>query len=262
MNQFLTKSKILYNDEVGPDLYRLTFEAKEIAETAQPGQFVMVKTAPGTSDDPILRRPFSIHRIDGKRVTILYKVVGRGTRFLATEKKTIDLVGPLGKGFSIPEQGKMALVGGGLGIAPLFFVAQQCVRKARSSLPEDENLILLGAGTAAEFPVVDDFRQLGFKVLTATDDGSAGHHGQVTDLMGTKNMEDQWNVLACGPSPMMRAVSEKCAEKKWECQVALEAAMACGMGACLSCAVQSKDEGSFLHVCKDGPVFKAGDVCL
>ncbi|HID28688.1 MAG TPA: dihydroorotate dehydrogenase electron transfer subunit [Desulfobacterales bacterium] len=256
MNQFLIRAKILENVEVGTNVLRLTFEAEEIAETAKSGQFLMVKTATEASDDPILRRPFSIHRVDGKRVCILYKVVGRGTTILAKQQKVIDLVGPLGNGFSIPEEGRLAIVGGGLGIAPLLFVAQQALRQGRE---EEEIQILIGARTSAEFPVVDDFRQLGLKVRTATDDGSAGHHGLVTELM---DMEGDWTVLTCGPAPMMRAVAKRCEEKNWDCQVSLETTMPCGMGACLGCAVQGKEKHEYKHVCKDGPVFKAGDVCL
>ena len=256
MHQFLTRAKILENVEVGPNLFRLTFEAEEIAETAKAGQFVMVKTATEASDDPILRRPFSIHRVDGKRVFILYKVVGRGTKILTKQQKEIDLVGPLGNGFTIPEEGSLAIVGGGLGIAPLLFVAQQAIRQGRE---EEEILVLIGARTSAEFPVVDDFRKRGLKVRTATDDGSAGHHGLVTELM---DMEGEWTVLTCGPAPMMRAVSKRCEEKNWECQVSLETTMACGMGACLGCAVQGNAKLEYKHVCIDGPVFKASDVCL
>ncbi len=256
MKQFLTKAKIIENVEVGPKVLRLTFEAEEIAETAKAGQFVMVKTATEASDDPILRRPFSIHRVEGKRVCILYKVVGRGTTILAKQQKEIDLVGPLGNGFSIPEKGNLAIVGGGLGIAPLLFVAQQAIRQGRK---EEEIQILIGARSSAEFPVVDDFRQRGLKVRTATDDGSAGHHGLVTELM---DMEGDWTVLTCGPAPMMRAVAKKCEEKNWDCQVSLETTMACGMGACLGCAVQGNVKHEYKHVCKDGPVFQASDVCL
>ena len=256
MKQFLTKAKIIENVEVGPKVLRLTFEAEKIAKIAKSGQFIMLKTATESSDDPLLRRPFSIHRVDGKKVSILYKVVGRGTTILAKQQNEIDLVGPLGNGFFIPEEGSLAIVGGGLGIAPLLFVAQQALRQGYN---KEEIQILLGARTSAEFPVVDDFRQMGLKVRTATDDGSAGHHGLVTELM---DMEGDWTVLTCGPAPMMRAVAKKCGEKKWDCQVSLETTMACGMGACLGCAVEGNVKHEYKHACKDGPVFQATDVCL
>jgi dihydroorotate dehydrogenase electron transfer subunit len=256
MKQFQLKAGVKENSEVCPGVFRLTFISREIAGTAGPGQFLMVRVARPPAIEPVLRRPFSIHRIDDEQVSILFKVVGRGTEILSREINEIDLLGPLGNGYTIPAQGNLALIGGGLGIAPLLFLAQRCQQQERAG----QLLILLGAGTATDMPAIDDFRQLGLPVKLATDDGSAGHHGFVPELMADNMEKGDWSVMTCGPQPMMAGVARQCAANGWQCQVSLETTMACGMGACLGCAVQGRSRESYLHVCKDGPVFAAEDV--
>ncbi len=251
-------AEVTKNVEVGPGIFCLTFTSRELAREARPGQFIMLKVSSAPMIDPVLRRPFSIHKVEGDQVSILFKVVGRGTEILAGENHEVDLLGPLGNGYTIPAKGYLALVGGGLGIAPLLFLAQYCIKLRK----DERTLILLGARTAAELAPIKDFRKLGFPIELATDDGSAGHHGFVTHLM-TDNMEGaDWTVVTCGPQPMMRGVAEQSAANGWECQVSLESVMACGIGACLGCAVRAKNNDSYLHVCRDGPVFNAEEVIL
>ena len=258
MKQFQLLARVNKNIEVCPGIYCLTFTSKEMAQEARPGQFLMLKVSCPPMIDPVLRRPFSIHKVEGDQVSILFKVVGRGTEILAREKHEIDLLGPLGNGYTIPEKGSLALVGGGLGIAPLLFLAQYCMKLRKN----ERTLILLGARTAIELTAVNDFRKLGFPIELATDDGSAGHHGFVPHLMTEKMEGADWSVVTCGPQPMMRGVAEQSAAKGWECQLSLETVMACGIGACLGCAVRAKNNDSYLHVCKDGPVFDAAEVIL
>lgn len=268
MTEFKLEAEVLRNEKITSGITRLTLAAPEIAAAATPGQFVMVK-AGRAGDQPLLRRPFSIHAnlADGK-IQLLFKTVGKGSLYLSTRRPGdyLSLVGPLGRGFALPVQAEnICLVGGGMGAAPLYYLATQIL--AGGGKPEDLN-VLLGAATASEVEALgNDFSTLGVTVFIATDDGSMGHHGLVTDLLkGKLNLAQQWSVFSCGPQPMMRAIASYCLEKRWPCQVSLETMMACGISACLGCAVassydyQTANNKAYLHVCKDGPVFAAGDV--
>ena len=146
-----------------------------------------------------------------------------------------------------------------MGIAPLYFLAREILRTANPP----QCIVLLGARTAAELgPLPRNFMDLGVTTHLATDDGSLGHHGFVAELLPQHlDPELKWTVCACGPHPMLKAVAGQCRKQGWKCQVSLEAMMACGIGACLGCAVPGADlSGPYLHVCKDGPVFKADEV--
>ncbi len=260
MPPYQLKAQIIRAETLAPDLYRLTFLAPDLAAEAKPGQFVMLRVGEGA--DPLLRRPFSIHQVTASGwVQVLIKVVGKGTRLLATLAlgQTVDVVGPLGNRFSLHTSHHICLVGGGVGIAPLYFLARELQR----SNPPAAVVPLLGARTAAELrPLADDFVALGLTPRLATDDGTLGHHGLViahlSELMATPA---PWIVYCCGPYPMMRAVAKICREQGWACQVSLETMMACGLAACLGCAVPAADlAGPYKHVCKDGPVFGAEEV--
>src|SRR3989339_347401 len=255
MNKYEEQAEVLRQEQLMPEIFRLTLRAPEIAANARPGQFVMVQTSPGY--DPLLRRPLSIHQTIGHdQVQLLYKVVGKGTRLLATMTagQQLNLTGPLGHGFELAASKAICLVGGGMGIAPLYFLAREILR---NTCPP-KCVVLLGARTAAELgPLPGNFMDLGVTTHLATDDGSLGHHGFVAELLLQHlDPELKWTVCACGPHPMMKAVAGQCRKQGWECQVSLEATMACGIGACLGCAVpQAELSGPYLHVCKDGPVF-------
>jgi len=245
---------------VTPDICRLTMAAPEIATAAEPGQFVMVRL-PGEGQDPLLRRPFSIHQVNDTTVQILLKVVGRVTRQLAALQpgEKIDLLGPLGRGFRLdPLPAGACLVGGGIGAAPLRLLARQLGRR----LPAEKIVVLLGARNRIEVTALaETFAELGCQVQIATDDGSAGHHGLVGDLLTALATPEPMTVYACGPHPMLAGVAGICRQKQWRCQVSLETMMACGVAACLGCAVAPADPAAgYLHVCKEGPVFEAGEV--
>ena len=261
MEHSLTRlSEVVRTEALGCDIFRLTVMAPQIADQARPGQFVMVQTAPG--QDPLLRRPFSIHQVSGSgTVQILFKVVGRGTKILAETKEGdfLSVFGPLGKGFTSSKQNKICLIGGGMGIAPLLFLGKWLLRSGFSGNLE----VLLGARNGDEInPLKEDFVHLGINPAIATDDGSAGHHGLVTELMlQVMDPGEEWQVLTCGPYPMMRGVAEVCKGMNWPCQVSMETMMACGMGACLGCAISKpNDLHSYQHVCKDGPVFEMSEI--
>lgn len=213
-----------------------------------PGQFVQVRV--DDSPSTYLRRPISIHDVDFQKneIALLVQQVGEGTRHLAQSEtgKYINMVLPLGKGFTISEKGeKVLLVGGGIGIAPLYYFAK--VLNDNGIRPT----LLLGGKSESELIRLADYQQLGDTFMT-TEDGSLGEKGFVT-------MHSAWQkqsfdkIYVCGPKPMMKAVAKLADEKGIWCEVSLENLMACGLGACL-CCVEDTVDGN-LCVCKEGPVF-------
>jgi dihydroorotate dehydrogenase electron transfer subunit len=252
-------SEIISNRKVAENTFLMALDSPEIASIAIPGQFVMVRVGNGL--DPLLRRPFSLCGIDGEsRIFCLYRVVGRGTSILSRMNtgETLSVLGPLGKGFPAPEKQEHALlVAGGMGIAPLIFLSEK-IKSALSGF-------FAGYGSSRDLVPFADLNLGDSKVSIATEDGSAGHKGLVTDLLeaGLVQLpEGMPRVYACGPLPMLKAVSAITAGKNVPCQVSLEASMACGLGACQGCAVKVGLDGGteYGHVCQDGPVFDANVV--
>jgi dihydroorotate dehydrogenase electron transfer subunit len=222
-----------------------------------PGQFVML--SPGARgaaqrDDPLLPRPMAVYRQrDGSQIEVLYKVHGRGTALLAEVQpgQRVRVVGPLGRAFPLPEAGERALlVGGGTGVASLYELAARAVASGPVS-------VLLGARGAGDLMGVDDFAALGVDLRLATEDGSLGHGGLVTDLLREALAQGgPARVYACGPTPMMRVAAELAAGAGQPALVSLENPMACGFGVCLGCAAPLAG-GGFGLVCRDGPIFEA-----
>ncbi len=254
MNQ--VGARVLENTAIVPGVYRLHIEVPTIAKAAKPGQFVMVRV--GQTLDPLLRRPFSIHAVyDSKTVLILYRVIGKGTNLLANVIKgeSLDIVGPLGRGFAWQEESRAVLVAGGMGIAPLFALAQFISRKGAGG----ETSVLIGGRNEADTFCVEELRSMGLRVQVATEDGSRGKRGLVTDLITKRIVNSRPVLYTCGPYPMLRAVADLAIGRGLSCQVSLENFMACGVGACLGCVAEMKD-GSLIRVCKEGPVFEAKGV--
>ena len=213
-----------------------------------PGQFVQVRVA--GSPSTYLRRPISIHDVDFKQneVSLLVQQVGEGTRHLAAANvgDLINIVLPLGNGFSMPEKAdKVLLVGGGIGIAPLYYLAK--VLNEKGIRPT----LLLGGKTQTDLLRLADYEQFGQTFVT-TEDGSLGEKGFVT-MHSVWQKQSFDKIYVCGPKPMMKAVAKMAAEKEVWCEVSLENLMACGLGACL-CCVEDTIEGH-VCVCKEGPVF-------
>jgi dihydroorotate dehydrogenase electron transfer subunit len=245
-------ANVVSNREIMPGTHAISFRAPEIAGTARPGEFLMVRCS--DDQDPLLRRPFSVHRvIDGVEVVVLYNVVGRGTWLLSQirEGDRVDLLGPLGEGFRLDRASRrILLVAGGVGIAPLVFLANVALEEGR------EVVMLVGAPTASlVYP--RSLLPSAARVVTATEDGSEGRRGLATDMM-CELVDDVDQVFACGPVGMYRSMAEQtCLEGK-PVQVSLEAIMGCGVGACYGCTIRT---GSVLRqVCRDGPVFELGDI--
>lgn len=250
------KAKIISNQRFKENYWHLEFESGLIAKNASPGQFVNIKIGNGL--EPLLRRPLSIHRITGARVKLFYEVVGGGTQILSKRKsgEFLDVIGPLGRGFdyrriSKTGPGRNILVAGGMGVAPLFFLAE--------TIKASKPLVLIGAKTKRQILCAQEFKRLGCSLKLATDDGSSGFKGRVTDLLKIIVTQTRPSGLfSCGPRLMLKAVSEIACEHKINAQLSLEEHMACGIGACLGCVVATKD--GYKRVCKDGPVFSSREL--
>ncbi len=257
MPEFQEKTTVVAIERLDTAIYRITVNAPLIAGAAHPGQFVMVRL--GDQLDPLLRRPFSVHQVSGSgTLQLLFKVVGRGTRLLARLEKgqILDCIGPLGRGFALRRKGRICIVGGGMGLAPLYFLAKRLLLLGRDP---DGDVILMGGRTRSEIALLaDDFFDLGYPLQVATDDGSMGYRGMVVELLD-KVLPGIDQVYCCGPWPMMAAAVNRCRQAGVICQVSLETHMACGLGACLGCVVPAAG-GGYAHVCKDGPVFTAGEI--
>ncbi len=264
------KTTILSNQEISPGYYRMKILAPGISDLAQPGQFVMFRSQ--STDEPLLRRPFGIFRVgtlpsdceglpDKEFVEILYKVVGKGTTIMRElhEGDRVELLGPLGRGFELADDGReQILVGGGIGLVPLYMLASQLVKRSKVRL-------LIGGRSRKDVLMVTEFERLGVETYVSTDDGTLGEEGQVTKVLERKLSKfPEAAVYACGPMPMLEAVCRICHSRQVALQVSLEAFMACGVGACLGCVVKgaghSEEHPSYLCTCKDGPVFRADEL--
>ena len=258
MPEYQEKSIVQTCEQFSPSVYRLTLHAPLIAQDAQPGQFVMADVS-GGAFDPLLRRPFSLHQVTTQGdVQILFQVVGKGTSFLSrlAHDDTLSLIGPLGRGFSIDDPNRLCLIGGGMGMAPLLFLAGSIMKHAKMDTPP---IVLLGSGSGDALGTLPaEFAACGCVTSIATDDGSLGHTGYVTDLLSA-HLSTIRKVFTCGPLPMMASVARLCREADVPCEASLETHMACGLGACLGCAVSGAD-GRYKHVCKQGPVFNANEI--
>lgn len=235
------------------DVYSMWIQTG-LAKEAKPGQFISVFSRDGAK---LLPRPISICEIDRKgcRLRIVYRVVGSGTREFSDyhANHRITIMGPLGNGFPLKNK-KAFLIGGGIGIPPMLELAKQLAGEKQMILGYRDQLFLN-----------NEFTDLG-SVYIATEDGSAGTKGNVLDAIREHQLDAEV-IYACGPTPMLRAVKAYAAEHNIECWLSLEEKMACGIGACLACVCQSKEVDHHTNVnnkriCKDGPVFLAGEVEL
>lgn len=255
------QGKVISNIEVKPGYFLMEIKAPLVARHAKPGQFLTIRCSNATS--PLLRRPFGFHRINNSGFKILYEVVGEGTRLLSDKKvgDEIDVFGPLGNGFTVPAKLKdIIIVAGGIGVAPLLALAEKIVNSPQS-IAHRKPLVLLGARTKNDVLCAAEFKKLGCKVKVATDDGSYGFKGMVTDLLKDLllTMDCRLSTLyACGPEAMLERIAVIAAKRKIESYALLEENIACGVGACLGCAIETTS--GYKMVCKDGPVFKLDEI--
>ncbi len=264
------KTIVLSNQEIAPGYFRMRILAPDYTRLAKPGQFVMFRVQRALL--PLLRRPFGIFRAGfmpadcdtmppKEFIEIIYKVVGSGTEIMQGlhQGDPVELLGPLGTGFDTgATRGDNILVGGGIGLVPLYMLAESVAEPARTQL-------LIGGRSRDDVIAVTEFERLGVKTFVSTEDGSLGDAGLVTKVL-EKRLEStpQATVFACGPMPMLRAVAEICRMRGVRLQVSLEELMACGVGACLGCVVKgdghSDAQPNYLCTCKVGPVFYADDL--
>ena len=258
---------VLWNTAVSADTYHLGLSAPERFHRARPGQFVMVQIP--RAPETLLRRPFSIHQLratDGRGSTfeLLYKVVGKGTRALSAcrEGEILPVLGPLGTSFATGNPWKRVfLVAGGIGVAPMPFLAARLVEKG---LPPENCHAFVGGRSQGDLLCVDELTALGLPVTLTTDDGSAGDQCLITHPVETAlEVERPDAVFACGPTPMLACLADILEQRRVFTQISVESMMACGMGACLGCAVPDRNpDAPYRHVCIDGPVFELNQIAF
>ena len=253
------QATLIHREKLDDGHYLLTLDCAEVASAAQPGQFVHLRVGDGT--DPLLRRPLSIMlaQADRGELQMLVRTVGRGTGIVAThdEGTQYDLLGPLGNGWSIPEgEAPVLLVAGGIGVAPLIFLADN----TRLAEPQPYVRGLFGGLTEDALVCWTEFASRCDEFVVVTEDGSAGETGLVTDVLAPDLERDRpAKVFACGPDGMLAAVARICADAGVPCEVSMEQWMGCGVGACLGCAIPSA-AGGYVRVCTEGPVFDATQI--
>ena len=250
----LQNAEIISQTEVAPGIRSMILAAPHVAQTARPGQFIEIAIDDGAH---ILPRPLSICHTEASagHVRIVYGVKGKGTAWLAKRRKgeSLRVTGPLGKGFTLSHARAQAVAGGGIGIPPLLMLCKQI----KAACPDGTLTAYLGF--RADPFLTADFEALGITVKVATDDGTAGFHGNVAQLVAKE--ETPLDMLyACGPAVMLSALAAYADRQCIPCQVSLEEKMGCGIGACMSCAVRVKsadriDGWAYQRVCAEGPVF-------
>ncbi|WP_425448989.1 dihydroorotate dehydrogenase electron transfer subunit [Dethiothermospora halolimnae] len=253
--KFIEDVVITKNENIVEDIYVMEFISKNIAKTSYPGQFLQVKV--NEFNEPILRRPISINEIkkEEDKVVIYYKVIGKGTKAMANlkVKDQMNVLGPIGTGFDTDYKNKnIAIVGGGIGIAPLLELAK--------ALKDNNIYTYLGYN---DNPYLNrEIDKYSKKNIISTTTGREGYKGFVTDLF-EKDIEkiDFDIIFTCGPKPMIKKVMDLAKKHNVKCQVSLEERMACGIGACLGCSIEIAD-GSMKKVCVDGPVFWSNEVII
>jgi dihydroorotate dehydrogenase electron transfer subunit len=258
------KSMVLSNVEVSPGYFRMRMTAPADLLESAPGQFLMVRVLDAI--DPLLRRPFGLFDVGtftpeyaycGTQcyAEILYKVVGKGTKRLSSlhHGDLLDVLSPLGKGFQTGPSGEAKLlVGGGIGLAPLYYLAKALVQKG------EKVRLFAGGRNRDDILCITEFERLGVETYVSTDDGTLGESGLVTEVL-ERHLGAGTRIFACGPTPMLKAVALMAQSHGVPCQVSMEAYMACGVGACLGCVMKganhSDETPDYRCVCKDGPVF-------
>ena len=257
----LVTGEVVSKTQVAAGHFQMGLLCPHIAQNAAPGQFIQVRV--NRLYDPLLYRPLAVYRTRGDAFEILFKVVGKGTRLLAEKRvgDTLDIIGPLGTGFPMDDDFQLAmLVAGGMGIASLMALAEMMVGR--------QIIALIGASTRDKIVGEKELLALGAEVRIATEDGSAGHRGMVSELLKEILLKERATtvtrrIFACGPTPMLKAVAQIAAQHKIPAHVSLEERMACGVGACLGCACEVVSPGGKIQykmVCVDGPIFDVQEI--
>lgn len=252
--------KVLEHTDIGSGYRYLALEAPRIVAASEPGQFVHVKVP--ALEMSALRRPFSIFNAENGKLELLYKTVGRGTAALNGAKAgdTLEVMGPLGHGFPTTCSAVPLLVGGGFGVAPLYFLARMLLKRGENApVPK----LFVGGRTKTDLLALDRFEKLGVEIHPATNDGSAGVKGLVTDplddeMIALKNAGKPFELFACGPDPMLKAVALRATGANVSGWISIDRHMICGVGACYAC-IQKTVRGNS-RCCIEGPIFRAEDL--
>ena len=246
--------RVSANRQIQGDYFQLDLTIPEIPALAKAGQFVHLLIP--DFEHRVLRRPFSIYDVDAEasRLSLVYKVVGEGTRRLSCveEGASLDVMGPLGNGFS-PLDDSGVIVAGGFGCAATYLLAKRASAKP---------LVLIGGRTAGDILLKKEYEELGCKVCISTDDGSMGMKGRVTELLEREFVSGKTcRAAACGPIPMLKALAAVLERLGMEGELSMDNAMCCGVGACFACVTKVKDDSEqgwrYARVCSEGPVFPA-----
>jgi dihydroorotate dehydrogenase electron transfer subunit len=266
---FQTDGTVIKNRRVKSLYFILEIDCPPIANTIKPGQFIMLKVSDDSS--PLLRRPFSVyksypnnHPEKNKRgcLFIYYKEVGKGTQKMTTLKKgqKLNLIGPLGKGFtfpSLPCSGNIILIGGGVGIVSLYPIAE--------ALKTRKLFVFIGGKTKDDILCLEDFKKHHSKIFVATEDGGLGYRGTVIDLFFSQRKiftkKEKYYLYSCGPVAMLKSLARIVKLRNFICQASLEARMGCGFGACWGCVIKTnRPHTPYQRVCQEGPVFPLKDI--
>ncbi len=283
-----TEAEIISNERLAEDCWRIALDAPQIASEVKPGQFINIKIL--KNNDPILRRPFSVFRSVKRNgvaigVEVIYKVVGRGTEDLShlCPGEKLDIIGPIGHGFERNQSKKVhVLIAGGVGSSSLFMLGEEISRLAKEK--KLELYILLGAQAKNALILENEFNALNARVMVATDDGTYGYHGLVTDNLRNAfergSIPADCAIYACGPEPMLKTLSRMHQDYGFPAQIAMERRMLCGIGACVACVCKVDKKGvlkyrdipsshiqlspeedfGYALVCQDGPVFNIEEI--
>ena len=256
------QAELLEKIKLKENIYHFKVKEPQIVKNSKPGNFIEIRVTDQV--EPFLRRPISIYNLDKENgiLEFIFQVKGKGTDLLSRKQigDKIDIIGPLGYGtFKIDKYNKLAVIGGGIGIFPLYELAKEAKAEKK------EVHCYLGFRNQDSVMLEKEFEEVTDNLLITTDDGSYAKKGFAIDyLMEDMTTENYDCIYACGPLPMLKAVQKYALENNIECQLSLEEKMACGLGVCLGCAVKTakspKEAPEYFHVCKGGPVFQAKDV--
>lgn len=270
-------AEVIENVELAEGTWRIRVDCPDLAARVTPGQFVMLRLS--GSDDPLLGRPLAMYEVvlDGAgkpwALDVAYLVVGKMTGRLARLRAgdRLDLWGPLGNGFSVQTVDHLVMIAGGIGQTPFLSLSQEALghrsygTDAARTGRAGRVTLCYGARSERFLAGIDDFRDAGIDVHVATDDGSAGHHGLVTELIepAVREVEGSCRIVCCGPEPMLKAVTQIASQIGVPCEVSLETPMACGMGICFSCVAKVRDKDGdwdYRRTCVEGPIFDAARI--
>jgi len=252
---FIVNSPVLETKQVHENIYIQKIHSPEIARLIKPGQFLNIRVSENTF--PLLRRPFSICDVDGENISLMFNILGEGTRILSHKHPGdfVDILGPLGNGFNLEGDYKTAIiVAGGLGAAPFPFLTRKIIN--------NKKIISFVGGRTKQDVITYGLENL----VLSSDDGSIGFTGNVVQSL-ENNLDKieiaSSKVFACGPNAMLRVLKDFCLKHNIDCEVSTECAMACGFGICQGCPIEStSNSDKYLLVCKDGPVFNVKDVVI